>query len=33
MDQGEVIEQNTPDAFFDQPQNERTTLFLSQILH
>ena len=33
MDQGEVIEQNTPDAFFDQPQNERTKLFLSQILH
>jgi len=33
MDAGEIIEQNTPDAFFDHPQNERTKLFLSQILH
>lgn len=33
MDQGEIIEQNAPDAFFDNPQNERTKLFLSQILH
>jgi len=33
MDRGEIIEQNTPDAFFDDPQNERTRLFLSQILH
>ena len=33
MDQGEIIEQNAPDAFFDHPQNERTKLFLSQILH
>jgi general L-amino acid transport system ATP-binding protein len=33
MDQGEIIEQNTPDAFFDNPQSERTKLFLSQILH
>ena len=33
MDQGEIIEQNTPDAFFDSPQNERTKLFWSQILH
>jgi general L-amino acid transport system ATP-binding protein len=33
MDRGEIIEENTPDAFFDQPQNERTKLFLSQILH
>jgi len=33
MDQGEIIEQNAPDAFFDQPNNERTKLFLSQILH
>ena len=33
MDRGEIIEQNTPDAFFDNPQNERTKLFLSQILH
>jgi general L-amino acid transport system ATP-binding protein len=33
MDRGEIIEQNTPDAFFDHPQNERTQHFLSQILH
>ena len=33
MDRGEIIEQNTPDEFFDNPQNERTQLFLSQILH
>ncbi len=33
MDQGEIIEQNTPDAFFDNPQSDRTKLFLSQILH
>jgi len=32
MDAGEIIEENTPDAFFDQPQNDRTKLFLSQIL-
>ncbi|AEC20923.1 L-amino acid ABC transporter, ATP-binding protein [Pusillimonas sp. T7-7] len=33
MDQGQIIEENTPDAFFDNPQSERTKLFLSQILH
>ena len=33
MDHGEIIEENVPDAFFDNPQNERTKLFLSQILH
>ena len=33
MDQGEIIEKNTPDAFFDDPQHERTRLFLQQILH
>ena len=33
MDQGEIIEENTPDEFFDNPRNERTQLFLSQILH
>ena len=32
MDQGEIIEENTPDAFFDHPQNDRTKLFLSQII-
>src|SRR5699024_8423868 len=33
MDQGRIIEQNNPEAFFHRPQNERTQLFLSQILH
>jgi len=33
MDRGEIIEENAPDAFFDDPKNERTKLFLSQILH
>ena len=33
MDFGRIVEQNTPDAFFDHPQHERTKLFLSQILH
>ncbi len=32
MDVGEIIEENTPDLFFDNPQHERTKLFLSQIL-
>ena len=32
MDDGEIIEQNEPDEFFDNPQHERTQLFLSQIL-
>ncbi len=33
MDQGQIVEQNTPAEFFDNPQHERTKLFLSQILH
>jgi general L-amino acid transport system ATP-binding protein len=32
MDQGQIVEENVPDAFFSNPQNERTKLFLSQIL-
>jgi general L-amino acid transport system ATP-binding protein len=32
MDAGEIIEQNEPQEFFDNPQHERTQLFLSQIL-
>ncbi|MCK9554099.1 MAG: amino acid ABC transporter ATP-binding protein, partial [Aquamicrobium sp.] len=28
-----IVEQNTPVEFFDNPQHERTRLFLSQILH
>jgi len=33
MDEGQIVEENTPDAFFDHPVHERTKLFLSQILH
>jgi general L-amino acid transport system ATP-binding protein len=32
MDQGQIVEMNAPEAFFGNPQNERTRLFLSQIL-
>ncbi|MFP7570069.1 amino acid ABC transporter ATP-binding protein [Marivita sp. S2033] len=32
MDAGQIVEQNEPEAFFNNPQNERTKLFLSQIL-
>ena len=32
MDQGQIVEQNTAAAFFDNPQNERTQDFLSKIL-
>ncbi|MEJ1297323.1 MAG: amino acid ABC transporter ATP-binding protein [Candidatus Sedimenticola sp. (ex Thyasira tokunagai)] len=32
MDEGEIIEENEPHAFFNDPQNDRTKLFLSQIL-
>jgi general L-amino acid transport system ATP-binding protein len=33
MDAGEIIEQAPPQEFFDNPQSDRTKLFLSQILH
>ncbi len=33
MDKGEIVEANEPEAFFSNPQNERTKLFLSQILN
>jgi general L-amino acid transport system ATP-binding protein len=33
MDKGEIVESNVPHEFFDRPQNERTKLFLSQILN
>ena len=32
MDQGEIVEENSPLEFFENPVNERTKLFLSQIL-
>lgn len=33
MDFGQIVEQNTHEEFFSNPRNERTRLFLSQILH
>ncbi len=33
MDFGQILEQNTPQDFFSNPQHERSKLFLSQILH
>ncbi|MEH0832794.1 amino acid ABC transporter ATP-binding protein [Pectobacterium cacticida] len=33
MDQGEIVEQASPDIFFSSPRSERTQSFLSQILH
>jgi general L-amino acid transport system ATP-binding protein len=32
MDQGQIVEQNTPHEFFNQPKSERTKDFLSKIL-
>jgi len=32
FDQGRIVEEGTPDHFFDNPQHPRTKLFLSQIL-
>jgi ABC-type polar amino acid transport system ATPase subunit len=32
MDQGVIVEQSTPDVFFKSPREERTRMFLSQIL-
>ncbi|ALE01558.1 amino acid ABC transporter ATP-binding protein [Candidatus Pseudothioglobus singularis] len=32
MDAGEIVEENTPEEFFNNPQNERTKTFLNQIL-
>ena len=33
MDTGSIVETNTPDEFFDRPQNERARRFLAQVLH
>ncbi len=33
MDAGQIVEENTPEEFFRSPREERTKLFLSQILH
>ena len=32
MDEGEIVEENEPEEFFNNPESERTKLFLSQIL-
>ena len=32
MDEGQIVEQNTPEEFFNNPKSDRTRLFLSQIL-
>ena len=32
MDEGIIMEQGTPDEIFNNPQNERTKLFLSKVL-
>jgi general L-amino acid transport system ATP-binding protein len=32
MDGGEIVERNEPEEFFNNPQNERTQLFLQQII-
>ena len=31
MDDGQIVEQNEPENFFNKPQSDRTKLFLSQI--
>ena len=33
IDQGQIVEESTPEEFFRNPREERTRLFLSQILH
>lgn len=33
MDAGQIVEQNTPQLFFTNPQNDRTKQFLAQILN
>ena len=32
MDEGQILEENTPDEFFGNPQNERLKEFLSKVL-
>jgi polar amino acid transport system ATP-binding protein len=33
MDQGEILEDSTPGAFFSAPRHDRAKKFLSDILH
>jgi len=32
MDEGRIVEEGTPEEFFERPKSERTRLFLSKIL-
>jgi ABC-type polar amino acid transport system ATPase subunit len=32
MDEGRIVEENSPAEFFENPQNERTKSFLSSVL-
>jgi general L-amino acid transport system ATP-binding protein len=33
MDEGRIVEQAVPEKFFNNPESDRTKLFLSQILN
>ena len=33
MDEGQIIEENSPDAFFDAPSSDRAKNFIGQVLH
>ena len=33
FDQGNIVEEKAPKDFFNNPEHERTRLFLSQVLH
>jgi len=33
MDEGEIVEENTPQAFFRSPKNPRSKAFLDKVLH
>ena len=33
MDAGQIVEENTPDEFFDNPKSPRLKEFLAQIIH
>ena len=32
MDEGEIVEQNSPEEFFNNPKSQRTKAFLDQVL-
>ena len=33
MDEGQIVEEATPDDLYNRPKHERTKLFLSKVLH